>query len=155
MKVLQFAFTDDPDDAYLPHNYERNCVVYTGTHDNDTTLGWWNSLDWATRTRCEVYLGRHGDDISWDLIRLALMSVAERVIFPLQDVLGIGSEGRMNTPGRTSGNWGWRVTDDMLNDWVRDRLRSLTKIYGRAPHLLKEEPEEDEDGGPGAQRACE
>jgi 4-alpha-glucanotransferase len=139
MKVLQFAFSGDPDDAYLPHNYEHNCVVYTGTHDNDTTLGWWNSLDQRERARVQVYLGRHGDDISWDLIRLALMSVADRAIFPLQDVLGIGSEGRMNTPGRTRGNWGWRISDDMLNDRVRERLRGLTEIYGRAPHSLREE----------------
>jgi 4-alpha-glucanotransferase len=149
MKVLQFAFTADPDDAYLPHNYEHNCVVYTGTHDNDTTLGWWNSLDQGARTRVQVYLGRHGDDISWDLIRLALMSVADRAIFPLQDVLGIGSEGRMNTPGRMSGNWGWRYTDAMLNDRVRERLRGLAEIYGRAPHALKAETEADEAGEAG------
>jgi len=154
MKVLQFAFTGDPDDAYLPHNYEHNCVVYTGTHDNDTTLGWWNSLDQRARARVQVYLGRHGDDISWDMIRLALMSVADLAIFPLQDVLGIGSEGRMNTPGRMSGNWGWRYTDGLLNDRVRERLRGLTEIYGRAPHALKEEVDgakEDEDGEAGEQ----
>jgi 4-alpha-glucanotransferase len=146
MKVLQFAFTDDPDDAYVPHNYDQtNCVVYTGAHDNDTTGGWWQSLDQTERSRVQVYLGRHGDDISWDLIRLALMSVADRAIFPLQDVLAVGSEGRMNTPGRMSGNWGWRYTDDMLSDWVGERLRGLTEVYGRAPHTLKLETEEGDE----------
>ncbi len=149
MKVLQFAFTGHPDDAYLPHNYARDCVVYTGTHDNDTTLGWWRGLDQATRTQVQVYLGRHGDDISWDLIRLALMSVAERALFPLQDVLSIGSEGRMNTPGRMQDNWSWRITDDMLSGQVRERLRGLTETYGRAPHALREETEENERAGEG------
>src|SRR6266540_494247 len=92
MKVLQFAFNGDPDDAYLPHNYERRCVVYTGTHDNDTTLGWWRTITPDDRRNVQLYLGRDGSDISWDFIRLALASVAEMAIIPMQDVLGLGSE---------------------------------------------------------------
>ena len=133
MKVLQFAFSGDPDHVYLPHNYERNCVVYTGTHDNDTTAGWFRAAGPEERTAVQRYLNSPCDEIHWELIRLALMSVAHTAIFPLQDVLGIGGEGRMNTPGRASGNWGWRYTEGMLTDGVRERLKLLTEVYGRAP----------------------
>lgn len=136
MKVLQFAFTSDPKSmvsTFLPHNFERNYVVYTGTHDNDTTLGWFRTASEGERTVVRRYLGGHCDEINWGLIRLALMSVAHTAIFPLQDVLGIGSEGRMNTPGRASGNWCWRYSEGVLTEAVCDRLRDLTEIYGRAP----------------------
>jgi 4-alpha-glucanotransferase len=136
MKLLQFAFTSDPRamvPGFLPHNFERNCVVYTGTHDNDTTVGWYNAASEEERTTLSRYLGRRPDEVHWELIRLALMSVAHTAIFPLQDVLGIGSEGRMNTPGVPSGNWGWRFASGMLTDAARDRLKELTETYGRAP----------------------
>jgi 4-alpha-glucanotransferase len=132
MKVLQFAFSGDPDHPYLPHNFERNCVVYTGTHDNDTTLGWLGTLSKKERMALRQYLGGRGEALNWELIRLALMSVAHTAIIPLQDVLGVGSEGRMNTPGRASGNWGWRYSQDMLTTAVCDRLKALTEMYGRA-----------------------
>ncbi|MHB1006291.1 MAG: 4-alpha-glucanotransferase [Chloroflexota bacterium] len=131
MKVLQFAFGDDFRNPYLPHNYVRNCVVYTGTHDNDTTWGWFNSLPEWQRNNVLAYLGRDGHDADWDLIRLALMSVAEMAIFPLQDVLGLGGEARMNFPGRSEGNWGWRVRVDQMAQGVAERLADLTGRYGR------------------------
>jgi len=133
MKVLQFAFSGDPENLYLPHNFERNCVVYTGTHDNDTTLGWLSTLGQKERTALRRYLGPRCDELNWELVRLALMSVAQTAIFPLQDILGVGSEGRMNTPGRASGNWGWRFSEGMLTAALRDRLKELTETYGRAP----------------------
>jgi 4-alpha-glucanotransferase len=132
MKVLQFAFSGDPDQPYLPHNFERNCVVYTGTHDNDTTLGWFSTAGEEERIALRRYLGGRGDELSWELIRLALMSVAHTAIFPLQDVLSVGSEGRMNTPGRASGNWAWRYSQGMLTTAACDRLKALTEVYGRA-----------------------
>jgi 4-alpha-glucanotransferase len=131
MKVLQFAFTGNPHHIYLPHNYERNCVVYTGTHDNDTTVGWFGALPPSERALVQRYLERHGNEIHWDMVRLALMSVAHTAIYPLQDVLGIGSEGRMNTPGRATGNWTWRYRSEMITHAVRDRLLDLTEIFGR------------------------
>lgn len=131
MKVLQFAFGGDPADQYLPHNYPPRCVVYTGTHDNDTTAGWWATLPPLERQNVQLYLGRDGSDISWDFIRLALASVAELAIVPMQDVLALGSEGRMNTPGRAAGNWGWRYTEGQLTTELADRLATLTRIYGR------------------------
>ena len=131
MKVLQFAFGGDPDGPYLPHNYSTRCVVYTGTHDNDTTLGWWNTCSASDRHNVQLYLGRDGSDISWDFIRAALASVADMAIVPMQDVLNLGSEGRMNTPGNASGNWGWRYTSDQLTVELAERLGSLTHIYGR------------------------
>jgi 4-alpha-glucanotransferase len=133
MKVLQFAFGGDPDDQYLPHNYRRRCVVYTGTHDNDTTAGWWRTLGDADRHNIRVYTARNVTDttVSWDLIRLGLASVADTVIIPIQDVLGLGSEGRMNTPGLAGGNWTWRYTPEMLTLELVKRLRDMSTLYGR------------------------
>lgn len=142
MRVLQFAFSGDPRSVHLPHNYIRNCVVYTGTHDNNTTVGWFRGEDVKDTTQSreererEVrfalrYLGSDGREINWDFIRLALMSVADTAIIPLQDVLGLGSEARMNTPGRIEGNWCWRFTFEMLTDEIRSKLKELTTIYGR------------------------
>jgi 4-alpha-glucanotransferase len=149
MKVLQFAFGGGPDDPYLPHNYEPHSVVYTGTHDNDTTTGWWNTVMPHERTHAQIYMGRDGSDISWDLIRLALASVAEMAVIPLQDVLAFGSEARMNTPGRASGNWSWRYTPDQLGQPLIDRLRMLTAVYGR----VKPEKPQEEPGSEGAGEA--
>jgi 4-alpha-glucanotransferase len=145
MKVLQFAFSSGlASEPYLPHNYPRNCVVYTGTHDNDTVIGWFRgdyatTLDTITRAREHRhvldYLGSDGTEINWDLVRLALMSVADTAIFPLQDILGLGSEARMNTPGTTLGNWGWRLTGGMLNKDIQKRLGEMTNLYGRSINL--------------------
>jgi 4-alpha-glucanotransferase len=144
MRVLQFAFGTDPKaDDYRPHNYPRNCVVYTGTHDNNTTIGWFREevLGDTTQSR-EVreaekrlalkYMGSDGKEVNWDFIRLALMSVADTAIIPLQDVLGLGAEARMNRPATASGNWAWRFTRDMLTGEIKARLREMTTIYGRA-----------------------
>jgi len=142
MRVLQFAFSSPEGDEHRPHNYPRNCVVYTGTHDNNTTIGWFMDDDpGATRRSAEEkeqerrlalrYLGADGREINWDLIRLALMSVADTAIIPLQDVLGLGSEARMNRPGIACGCWRWRFTAAQLTVEARDRLRELTALYGR------------------------
>lgn len=133
MKVLQFAFGDDATNPYLPHNYTANYVVYTGTHDNDTSVGWFATLDANTRAAVLTYLGRDEQtvDIAWDLMRLGLMSVANYAITPLQDVLRLGSEARMNTPGRLGGNWAWRCAAAALSEELAHQLRSLTRAYGR------------------------
>jgi 4-alpha-glucanotransferase len=132
MKILQFAFGEDPDNLYLPHNHVERCVVYTGTHDNDTTQGWFRSLDAKTRTHVQEYLARDGHDIAWDLIRAAWSSVASVAIAPLVDVLNLGGEARFNTPGVAAGNWAWRYRAEDLADHVAARLAHVTRLYGRA-----------------------
>lgn len=131
MKVLQFAFGDGPSNAYLPHNYERHCVAYSGTHDNQTTVGWFQSLSVEDRQAVQRYLGRDGSDIAWDFIRLVLSSVADTAILPLQDVLRLGDEARMNTPGKPQGNWGWRYLPHQLHPGLAGGLGELTLLYGR------------------------
>lgn len=134
MKVLQFAFNAEDESDYLPHNYNKNCVVYTGTHDNNTTKGWYESLSEADRQYSIAYLDnktKDKKDISWDFIRLAMSSVARICIIPLQDYLGLGSEGRINTPATLGDNWVWRMKQDELNEDIVLRLNAMTKIYGR------------------------
>ncbi|MBU6428337.1 MAG: 4-alpha-glucanotransferase, partial [Cyanobacteria bacterium REEB65] len=131
MKILQFAFGEDPTNAFLPHNYLANGVVYTGTHDNDTTAGWYAGLGAKDRDHLAAYLGGTIEEPAWALIRLALASVAAGAVLPLQDVLSIGSEGRMNLPGRASGNWAWRFGTDALTQELAERLADLTRTYGR------------------------
>jgi 4-alpha-glucanotransferase len=131
MRILQFAFGGAVENRFLPHNYERNTVVYTGTHDNDTTRGWYAALSEAEAHFLRRYLARDASDVAWDLIRLAWMSVADRAIVPLQDVLDLGTEARMNLPGRPAGNWRWRFRREMLTQHVLDRLRDMTELYGR------------------------
>lgn len=131
MKVLQFAFGDDSTNPYLPHNYEPNCVVYSGTHDNNTTVGWFQDISEQEREAIRLYLGRDGSDIAWDLIRLTLMSVADISVVPLQDILRLGRHARMNTPGRPDGNWNWRFRAEALNDGLAFGVRLLTAAYGR------------------------
>ncbi|HEB55118.1 MAG TPA: 4-alpha-glucanotransferase [Gammaproteobacteria bacterium] len=132
MRILQFAFSGGADNPYLPHNHERNTVVYTGTHDNDTTRGWYDALDEASRKNIENYLGYAVDEsMPWPLIRLALASVANMAIIPLQDALELGSEDRMNVPGTSEGNWGWRFADNALTSDISFRLRELISCYGR------------------------
>lgn len=133
MKVLQFAFASDPRDRFLPHNFTPNFVVYTGTHDNDTTVGWFRSASAQERSFAQRYLGRSGEDIAWDLIRLGLASVADAFIVPVQDLLSLGSEARMNFPGRPQGNWRWRLRPGQLSSAVWQRLADLTYTYGRTP----------------------
>jgi 4-alpha-glucanotransferase len=133
MKVLQFAWSN-PTNPFLPHNHVVNCVVYTGTHDNNTTLGWWhNETDDGTRHFVREYLSRDVQQVNWDLMRIAMMSPAHTVVFPLQDLLNLGAEGRMNTPGIESGNWTWRFTEAMLPQETHQRLSHLTWLYQRRP----------------------
>ena len=131
MKVLQFAFEGDPDNPYLPHNYDPDSVVYTATHDNQTTVDWFQTRPEHERQEIQRYLGRDGSDIAWDLIRLALASVADTAILPLQDVMRLGDEARMNTPGRAAGNWGWRYSPHQLHDGLAAGLGELVTAYGR------------------------
>jgi 4-alpha-glucanotransferase len=148
MRVLQFGFGGDPhDNEHAPHNYSRDCVVYSGTHDNNTSRGWLLEVEQpgdegalqqmrAERTVALKYMASDGSQIHWDMIRLALASVADVAILPLQDVFGLGQEARMNYPGRAEGNWEWRYTADMLQDGLATRLREMVEIYGRAPTPL-------------------
>jgi len=131
MKVLQFAFSTDPHDPFLPHNYPVNCVAYTGTHDNDTARGWYETAPERERDFCRRYLARSGEDISWDMIRAVWSSVARFAIAPLQDFLGLGSEGRMNFPSKSSGNWCWRAPSDSFNSALAARIYELNYLYGR------------------------
>nr|XP_061812166.1 4-alpha-glucanotransferase-like [Nerophis lumbriciformis] len=134
MRVLQFGF-DDPHSPHAPHNLQPDCVVYTGTHDNDTLAGWYSNLEHAPRQRVDGYLAEHGsehDEIHWRLIEQAFGSAAETAIVPLQDVLGLGSEARMNTPGTSTDNWLWRLGDGQLTEHDARRLRNLAEVTGRA-----------------------
>jgi len=131
MKILQFAFDESENNAYLPHNYEKNCVVYTGTHDNDTTVGWYNSSDEITRDIFRRYMNTDGNNPSWDLIRLAYSSAADTAIFPLQDILSLSSASRMNTPGTEDGNWAWRFSEKDLKEDYSNHLLYLNKVFKR------------------------
>ena len=133
MKILQFAFDSGDDNDFLPDRYPEHCVVYTGTHDNDTTRGWFEAADESDKTYALAYLGVEGSDYSWDLIRAAWRSRAAWAIAPLQDVLSLGSEARMNFPGTTSGNWRWRVTEEAFDNVLRERLQLLNESTGRTP----------------------
>ncbi|MNK63249.1 4-alpha-glucanotransferase [compost metagenome] len=132
MKILQFAFDTSEENNYFPHLFERNAVVYTGTHDNDTSLGWYEKAKPADRALMAEYIGKAQiDEPHWDLIRLAHASVAESSVIPLQDLLGLGSEARMNTPGTSGGNWAWRFRQDALKPDITSRFRRLTELYDR------------------------
>jgi len=132
MRVLQFAFGSDAKNDHLPHNYTGDVTVYTGTHDNDTTAGWFAGLgDGDVREFCLNYLKSDGAEINWDLIRAALASVAGTAIIPLQDVLGLGNEARMNLPASQTGNWVWRFKQEELTEESARRLKELTGTYGR------------------------
>ena len=133
MRILQFAFDGHTDNPYLPHNFESNTVVYTGTHDNDTTLGWWNTLTTHDQDFVRHYLGTSGNEIQWDLIRAASGSVAALSIIPMQDVLGLDTTHRMNLPGLTEGSWEWRFTWSQVETWHAERMAELTRLHGRIP----------------------
>lgn len=132
MRVLQFGFGGNPHDTHLPHNYVQNCVAYTGTHDNDTSRGWYKSAGKDQRHRCRKYLRSNGREIHWDMIRACLASIADTAIVPMQDALGLGNEARMNRPGHGHGNWQWRLNDGDLSEGLGETLREITDIYGRA-----------------------
>ncbi len=132
MKILQFAFDSREESDYLPHNYSNNSVVYTGTHDNDTTMGWYGSLNRQDKAFAKRYLNiKAKKEIYWEFIRAALSSVADTAIIPVQDYLGLGSEARVNMPSTLGNNWKWRLRDGQLDDSLAERIREITKLYGR------------------------
>ncbi|MGD9307347.1 MAG: 4-alpha-glucanotransferase, partial [Desulfobacterales bacterium] len=135
MRVLLFAFGQDfPAGAFLPHNHVKHCFIYTGTHDNNTVRGWFeNEAAAEEKKRLYRYLGRDisATEISWEMIRLAMMSVANTALIPMQDLLGLGAEGRMNDPSKTKGNWCWRLDKEPITKKLIGRLREMTKTYGR------------------------
>ena len=134
MKVLEFAFDSREESDYLPHNYDRNCVVYTGTHDNDTIKGWFSSIPQEDRNYALRYLnndGKNPDNIHWDFIRLAMQSVADICIIPIQDYLGLGSEGRINIPSTVGSNWRWRLLEGEITDELLMKIKEITFLYGR------------------------
>jgi 4-alpha-glucanotransferase len=152
MRIIQFGFSSDAANKDLPHNYVRNTVVYTGTHDNDTAVGWFQSqpgggssvrsAEQIERERqfCLAYLDTGGREINWDFIRAVCASVGDTALVPLQDVLGLSSEARMNTPATMSGNWAWRFREGALDEELAARLRRLAELYGRHP-VMRERPE--------------
>jgi len=140
MKILQFAFDSREESDYIPHNYTKNCVVYTGTHDNDTIIGWLKSI---SKDDCKYALeytkiNTLKPDICWDFVRLAMASVADTAIFPIQDYLGLGSEARINTPSTLGNNWRWRMLPNELTPDIISKISQLTKLYGRTNKLLNE-----------------
>ena len=147
MSILQFAFGNDAQgNTFLPHNYPREVVAYTGSHDNDTTVGWWNGEGHSTRSEEEILRERHrarrylncdGSEINWVFIRALLASVADTAIIPLQDVLGLGSKARMNQPATLGGNWRWRYGRDALTPDMAKRLREMVELFDRQPPRLK------------------
>ena len=143
MRVLQFGFPyDEANDHHALHMHTQDSVVYCGTHDNDTTVGWYLSLNEGLRDRVRTYLSIDGNEIAWQLMRAAESSVADLCILTAQDLMSLGSDARMNVPGIAKGNWMWRMTD-RLPGWTADRLRGMTEVYGRAPwqQIKKKAPE--------------
>jgi 4-alpha-glucanotransferase len=141
MLILQFAFDSAEAGArpgvnsYLPHNHRYNAVVYTGTHDNTTTLAWYKERTHEEKDLIRRYVARPDTEIVWDLIRLAMASVARYAIIPFQDVLNLDSDARMNTPSVMGGNWAWRYRPEALNAWVSTRLGELVELFGRDPAM--------------------
>jgi len=133
MKVLQFAFGSGSDNSFLPHNHERNAVVYTGTHDNDPTRSWFEHAPAHERDRVMRYLDCDERRVTWSMIRAAQASVAHTAVIPMQDVMELGREGRMNLPGRPEGNWGWRFRWEDIEPWRWEMLKNCAELYGRAP----------------------
>lgn len=131
MKILQFAFGGERNSSFLPHNFDPNSVVYTGTHDNETTVGWYLNASEGERDHVRRYTATDGQDIAWAMIRLAYASVSDMAVIPMQDVMQLDNTARMNYPGKVGGYWQWRFTGDMLTGAMSDRLRELSELYGR------------------------
>lgn len=140
MKILQFAFGGERNSNFLPHNFGRNCVVYTGTHDNETTAGWYGNVGVDEQDHVRRYVARDGSDIAWDMIRLAYASVADTAVAPLQDLMSLGNEARMNFPGKSGGWWTWRYTPEMLTRLMAQRLSEISELFGRAPQPEETDP---------------
>ncbi|HBA33229.1 MAG TPA: 4-alpha-glucanotransferase [Gammaproteobacteria bacterium] len=132
MKILQFAFDSDSSNPYLPHNHQPNGVIYTGTHDNNTTMGWYNGLPDRVRQRVHTYFGESPEPMPWLLIRGAFASVCHLAIVPMQDLLSLGAEHRMNVPGTTEGNWSWRFKWEDIDPGVAAKVAAMLTLYGRA-----------------------
>lgn len=141
MRVLQFGF-DEPGSIHAPHYLVANTTVYTGTHDNDTLAGWFASLDESMKDRVRTYLGADDAGVPWAMIRQAYMSVSDLAIIPVQDLLGLGSEARMNTPGESSGNWLWRLGE---GEWSRDKAGRLYRLAELSDRLNKKESEDEKN----------
>jgi 4-alpha-glucanotransferase len=133
MKILHFAFGDDETNPYLPHNHTVDSIAYTGTHDNDTTLGWYAELDQETKDKLHVYCRNCLEEMPWLLIRTAIESVSQMAVIPMQDILSLDGEHRMNVPGTCEGNWQWRFYWDMVDNECAETLRKLNETYGRIP----------------------
>jgi len=135
MKVLQFAFLSNPDDQFLPHNFPTHCIVYTGTHDNDTVKGWYERVPEEERDFYRHYMNRNGDHVAWDFIRACWSSVAVVAIAPMQDFLDLGNEARMNLPGQAQGNWQWRMPEDACSHELIEQIREINYLYSRLNKL--------------------
>lgn len=131
MRILQFAFYADDKHDFLPHNYDRNTVVYTGVHDNETTVGWFGNLPEKEKSFCLDYLGTSGNDISWEMITAAWRSIANMALAPMQDFLRLGNDARMNYPGRMAGNWNWRLNHNYQDDNLAEKIFRINKIFSR------------------------
>lgn len=131
MRIFQFAFQGDPQEPFLPHNHVENCVVYTGTHDNDTARGWYERVSEEERSFYRRYMNRDGKQVAWDMIRATWGSVAVFALAPMQDFLNLGNEARMNYPGNPSGNWTWRMTNSALSDSLQARIKEINFLYDR------------------------
>jgi 4-alpha-glucanotransferase len=140
MKILQFGFGSDPDDPFLPHNYPVNCVAYTGTHDNDTVRGWYQAAPEKEKDLCRRYLQSDGSDIAWKMIYALWSSVAVFALAPIQDLLDLGTEARMNYPGRPAGNWSWRMRQEEMSETLQNRLHEINYLFSRLP----EKPESED-----------
>lgn len=140
MKVLEFAFQPDEETGYLPHDYDKNCVVYTGTHDNDTVRSWYETLPKKNKTFLHTYMNNAGtpaEEMNWEMIRLAMMSTANTCIIPMQDYLGLGNEARINHPSTLGCNWKWRLTEDQITTALLKQIRQLTEISFRCKPVVK------------------
>lgn len=143
MKVLQFAFDSREESDYLPHNYPHNCVVYTGTHDNDTLLGWYKVLNRQDKKFCNAYMNLNRarkEQVQWTFIRATLSSVADLAVIPMQDYLGLGSEARINTPSTVGNNWKWRMLPGAYTEELAEKMNACVKLYGRQPKPLPKKP---------------
>ncbi len=146
MRVLLFAFGDDPYNPYLPHNYEQNTVAYTGTHDNDTVKGWYEAAEEGLKDRVRRYLWIDGHNVAWDFVHAVHASVADWAVVPVQDLLGLGNEARMNVPGKLGGNWSWRLRPGQLTDRIAQPLADMTRTYARLPKPPKKAAAEADSG---------
>jgi 4-alpha-glucanotransferase len=148
MKIFQFAFSNDEEDPFLPHNYPANCVAYTGTHDNDTAVGWYQAAPEHERDFFRRYTARSGDNVAWDMVRAVWSSVAAFALAPMQDMLSLDTQSRMNYPGKASGNWSWRVTAAALDEGLKARIKEQNTLYNRLPVSIKPvKTKKDTSGG--------